>query len=101
MRWQRNAEALLIVVAQWTGNEGLNRREAQREWRALSRPRFTYGENWEWWGDNREAINFRGRLTGERELLELLSTKVERLGNKSADLTRSYAATAPFCCSKC
>ena len=57
MRRQWNAEALLIVVAQWTGNEGLDRRKAQGERRTLPRPRFTHGENWEWRGNNGESIN--------------------------------------------
>ena len=97
---QWNAEALLVVIAQRAGNECLNRREAQREWRALPRPRFTHGENWEWWGDNREAINFGGRLTSERELFKLLAAEVERLGNKSADLSWSHAAATPLCSSE-
>jgi hypothetical protein len=100
MRRQRNAKALLIVVPQWAGNEGLNRRKAQSEWRTLPRPRLTHGENWEWWGDNREAINLGGWLACERELFELLATEVERLGNKSADLARSYAAATPLCSSE-
>ena len=64
MRRQRNAKALLIVVAQWAGNEGLNRRKAQGEWRTLPRSRLTHGEYRKWWSDNREAIDFGGWLTG-------------------------------------
>ena len=98
---QWNAEALLVVIAQRAGNECLNRSEAQREWRALPRPWFTHGENWEWRGDDREAIDFGGRFTGERELFKLLSTEIERLGNKSADLPRTDAATASLCSGQC
>jgi hypothetical protein len=97
---QRNAESLLIVVAQRAGNEGLDRRKAQGEWRTLPRPRLTHWENWEWRSDNREAINLGGWLACERELFELLAAEVKRLGNKSADLSWSHAAATPLCSSE-
>jgi hypothetical protein len=100
MRRQRNAKALLIVVAQRAGNEGLNRRKAQGERRTLPSSRLTHGENRKWWGDNRQAINLGGWLACKRELFELLATEVERFGNKSADLAWSHAAATPLCSSE-
>ena len=97
MRRQRDTEALLIVVPQWAGNEGFDRREAEGEWRTLPRTRLTHGKDWKWWGDNREAINLRCWLACEWELFELLAAEVERLGDKSADLTWSHTTTAPLC----
>ena len=85
------------MIPQWAGNERLNRRKAQREWRTLPCSRFTHGENWEWWGDYREAINFGGWLTGEWELFKLLAAEVECLGDESTDLARSHTTAASFC----
>ena len=94
---QRNAEAPLIVIAQRAREEGFNRREAERQWRALPRPGLTHGENWKRWGNDGEPIDLGGWFACKRELFKLFAGEVKSLRNKSADLPRPHSAAAPLC----
>ena len=100
MRRQRNAKALLIVVSQWAGEEGLDRREAECQWRALPRPGLTCGENWKRRNNDGEPIDLGGWFTCKRELFKLLAAEIKCLGNKSTHLAWAHSTAASFCSGK-
>ena len=97
MRREWNPKALLVVVAQRTGEVGLNRRIAQREWRLLSDTSFAHGEDWRRRGNNFERADRAAPFASERHLLKLRARKVERLRDEAAHLSRANPSGGALC----
>ena len=97
MRREWNSKALLVVVAQRTGEVGLNRRIAQRERRLLSGTSFAHGEDWRRRGNNLQRADRAAPFAGERHLFELRARKVERLRDEAAYLSRANPSGGALC----
>ena len=97
MRREWNPKALLVVVAQRTGEVGLNRRIAQREWRLLSGTRFAHSEDWRRRSNNLQRADCTAPFASERRLLKLCARKVERFRDEAAHLSRANPSGGALC----